>query len=805
MNTPLSWIKAYVPELECTDQEYMDAMTLSGTKCEGFERLDADLDKIVVGQIEKIEKHPDADKLVICQVNIGTETIQIVTGAPNVKEGQKVPVVLDGGRVAGGHDGSKTEGGIKIKKGKLRGVPSDGMMCSIEELGSTREFYPEAPEYGIYIFDDSVQVGADAIEVLGLHDSVFEYEITSNRVDCYSVIGIAREAAATFKKPFKAPVTGPVGTDGDVNDYISVEVKDNDLCKRYCAKVVKNVKIAPSPEWMQRRLSACGIRPINNLVDITNYVMEEFGQPMHAYDLDTIADHKIVVRRAEDGENFVTLDGQERELDSEMLMICDGEKPVGLAGIMGGENSMITDDVKDMLFEAACFDGTNIRLSSKRVGLRTDASGKFEKGLDPNNAEAAINRACQLIEELGAGEVVAGMVDVYPEKKTETTIKFDPDYVNKLIGFNLTEEQMVSYFPALELKYDPETKLITIPTFRQDLVGMCDIAEEVARFYGYDNIPTTLPSGEATSGKLSYKLRIDEIARRVALYSGFSQGMSYSFESPKVYDKLLLSKDSKYRQSIVISNPLGEDFSVMRTTPLGGMLTSLATNYNRRNKDVRLFEMGNVYLPKELPLKELPDERMQLILGFYGEGDFFTMKGVVEELLEQVGMKKRVHYDAKAGKTFLHPGRQANIVYDGTVIGYLGEVHPTVCENYNMKTRAYIAVIDMPYVYEMSSLDKKYEGIAKFPAVSRDISMVVPKDIPVGKIEEAIESKAGKNLESYSLFDIYEGDQIEDGFKSVAYSIVFRAKDRTLEDSDIQSAMNKILKELESMGIELRA
>ena len=736
---------------------------------------------------------------------IGTETIQIVTGAPNVKEGQKVPVVLDGGRVAGGHDGSKTEGGIKIKKGKLRGVPSDGMMCSIEELGSTREFYPEAPEYGIYIFDDSVQVGADAIEVLGLHDSVFEYEITSNRVDCYSVIGIAREAAATFKKPFKAPVTGPVGTDGDVNDYISVEVKDNDLCKRYCAKVVKNVKIAPSPEWMQRRLSACGIRPINNLVDITNYVMEEFGQPMHAYDLDTIADHKIVVRRAEDGENFVTLDGQERELDSEMLMICDGEKPVGLAGIMGGENSMITDDVKDMLFEAACFDGTNIRLSSKRVGLRTDASGKFEKGLDPNNAEAAINRACQLIEELGAGEVVAGMVDVYPEKKTETTIKFDPDYVNKLIGFNLTEEQMVSYFPALELKYDPETKLITIPTFRQDLVGMCDIAEEVARFYGYDNIPTTLPSGEATSGKLSYKLRIDEIARRVALYSGFSQGMSYSFESPKVYDKLLLSKDSKYRQSIVISNPLGEDFSVMRTTPLGGMLTSLATNYNRRNKDVRLFEMGNVYLPKELPLKELPDERMQLILGFYGEGDFFTMKGVVEELLEQVGMKKRVHYDAKAGKTFLHPGRQANIVYDGTVIGYLGEVHPTVCENYNMKTRAYIAVIDMPYVYEMSSFDKKYEGIAKFPAVSRDISMVVPKDIPVGKIEEAIESKAGKNLESYSLFDIYEGDQIEDGFKSVAYSIVFRAKDRTLEDSDIQSAMNKILKELESMGIELRA
>lgn len=804
MNTPLSWIKAYVPELECSDQEYMDAMTLSGTKCEGYERLDADLDKIVVGQIEKIERHPDADKLVICQVNIGTETIQIVTGAPNVEEGQKVPVVLDGGRVAGGHDGSRTPGGIKIKKGKLRGIESCGMMCSIEELGSSRDYYPKAPENGIYVFDDDVEVGADAVEVLGLHDTVFEYEITSNRVDCYSVMGIAREAAATFKKPFVAPKTAPVGKDGDVNDYISVEIKDRDLCKRYCAKVVKNVKIAPSPEWMQRRLAKMGIRPINNLVDITNYVMEEFGQPMHAYDLSTIAGNKIVVRRANDGETFETLDGQERKLDSEMLMICDGEKPVGLAGIMGGENSKINDDVKDMLFEAACFDGTNIRLSSKRVGLRTDASGKFEKGLDPNNAEDAINRACELIEELGAGEVVAGMVDVYPEKKEEHTIKFDPDYVNKLIGFNLTEEQMVSYFPALELKYDAATKTITVPTFRQDLIGMCDIAEEVARFYGYANIPTALPSGEATAGKLSYKLRIDEIARRVALYCGFSQGMSYSFESPKVYDKLLLPMDSDMRKSIVISNPLGEDFSVMRTSSLGGMLTSLATNYNRRNKDVRLFEMGNIYLPKALPLTELPDERMQFTLGFYGDGDFFTMKGVLEEFLEQVGMKDRVHYDADAGKSFLHPGRQANIVYDGNVIGYLGEVHPTVCENYDMKTRAYIAVIDMPYVYEMSSFDKKYEGIAKFPAVTRDISMVVPKNILVGQIEEVIEKSGGKNLESYSLFDIYEGDQIEEGFKSVAYSIVFRAKDRTLEENDVSSAMKKILKGLEEMGIQLR-
>lgn len=804
MNTPLSWIKAYVPDLECTDQEYMDAMTLSGTKCEGFERLDADLDKIVVGQIEKIEKHPDADKLVICQVNIGTETTQIVTGATNVKEGLKVPVVLDGGRVAGGHDGKKTPGGIKIKKGKLRGVESNGMMCSIEELGSTTEFYPEAPENGIYIFDDSVEVGADAVEVLGLHDTVFEYEITSNRVDCYSVLGIAREAAATFRKPFLAPEVKAVGTTGDVNDYIKVEVKDAELCPRYCAKVVKNVKIAPSPEWMQRRLSACGIRPINNLVDITNYVMEEFGQPMHAYDLSTIKGNKIVVRRAEDGEKFTTLDGQERTLDRDMLMICDEEKAIGLAGIMGGENSMITDDVQDMLFEAACFDGTNIRLSSKRVGLRTDASGKFEKGLDPNNAEAAINRACQLIEELGAGEVVEGMVDFYSEKKEEHQIKFDPDYVNNLIGFDLTEEEMISYFPALELEYDKETKMITVPTFRQDLIGMCDIAEEITRFYGYDKIPTTLPSGEATSGKLSEKLRIDELARSVALYCGFSQGMTYSFESPKVFDKLLLPEDSELRKTVTISNPLGEDFSVMRTTSLNGMLTSLATNYNRRNKDVRLFEMGNIYIPKALPVTDLPDERMQFTLGFYGDGDFFTMKGVVEEFLGQVGIDKDISYDAKAGKTFLHPGRQANVVYNGTVIGYLGEVHPTVCENYNMKTRAYVAVIDMPYIYEMANFDKKYEGIAKFPAVSRDISMVVPKEILVGDIEAVIKQRGGKILESYSLFDIYEGDQIEKGFKSVAYNIVFRAKDRTLEENDIAGAMKKILNGLERLGIQLR-
>lgn len=806
MNTALSWIKAYVPDLECTDQEYMDAMTLSGTKVEGYSRRDNNLEKIVVGQIEKIERHPDADKLIVCQVNIGSEVIQIVTGAPNVKEGDKVPVVLDGGKVAGGHDGGPLpEEGIVIKAGKLRGVPSNGMMCSIEELGSDRNMYPEAPELGIYIFENDVEVGADAVEALGLHDTVFEYEVTSNRVDCYSVIGIAREAAATFRKPFYPPQVVVTGNGGKVEDYISVEVEDKELCPRYCARVCTNIQIGPSPKWMQRRLAASGIRPINNLVDITNYVMEEYGQPMHAYDLDTIAGHKIIVRRAKEGDVFRTLDGQERNLDADVLMICDAEKEVGIAGIMGGENSMITDEVKTVLFEAASFNGANIRKSAKRVGLRTDASGKFEKGLDPHNAEAAINRACQLIEELGCGEVVDGMVDVCSELKEEATLPFTPDAYNKLLGTAVSKEEMLDIFKRIEVRYDQEENRLIIPTFRQDLLRQCDMAEEVARFYGYDKIPSTLPKGEATTGKLPFKLRIEQKARDIAEYCGFSQGMCYSFESPKVFDKLLLDAEDPLRQAIGIANPLGEDFSIMRTISLNGMLTSLATNYNRRNKDVRLYELGNIYVPQSLPLTQLPDERMQFTLGMYGEGDFFTMKGVIEEFFESIGLHKRLTYDPNAGRNFLHPGRQANVIYEGCVLGYLGEVHPEVCDNYNMKTKAYVAVLDMPSIVPYATFDRKYEGIAKYPAVTRDISMVVPKEILVGQIETVILQRGGKILEDYRLFDIYEGDQIKEGYKSVAYSITFRAKDRTLEEADITAVMKKILNGLESMGIELRS
>lgn len=804
MNTPLSWIRAYVPELSCTDQEYIDAMTLSGTKVENYERLDANLEKIVIGQIEKIEKHPDAEKLVVCQVNIGTETIQIVTGARNVFEGAKVPVVLDGGRVATDHDGNKVAGGTKIKKGKLRGVESFGMMCSIAELGSSKEFYPEAAEDGIYIFPEDAEVGKSAVEALGLNDTVVEYEITSNRVDCFGILGIAREVAATFRKPFIQPEIKKCGNDEDANDYVSIEIKDADLCKRYCGRIVKNVKIGPSPEWMQRRLANCGIRPINNLVDITNYVMEEFGQPMHAYDLNTISGKKIVVRRAAEGEAFQTLDGQERKLDENILMICDAEKPVGIAGIMGGENSKITDDVKDILFEAACFDGTNIRLSAKRLGLRTDASGKFEKGLDPNNAEAAINRACALIEELGAGEVVGGMVDVYPEKKTEKRIPFEPEKYNKLLGTNVTPEEMLTYFDRLEIVYDKEKNELVIPTFRQDLECSADIAEEVARFYGYDNIPVSLPSGEATTGKKSFKMRIEDVARETAEFCGFSQGMTYSFESPKVFDKLLLPQNSELRKTVTIMNPLGEDFSVMRTVSLNGMLTSLATNYNRRNKSAKLYELGNVYLPKALPVTELPEERMMFTLGMYGDGDFFNMKGAVEEFFEKVGMTKKPEYNPDNKKPFLHPGRQADVIYNGEVIGYLGEVHPEVLDNYNIGDKAYIAVIDILKVTENATFDRKYEGIAKYPAVTRDLSMVMRKDILVGDIEKVFEKRGGSLLESMTLFDVYEGAQIKIGYKSVAYSLAFRAKDRTLEEKDIAPIMEKILADLGDMGIELR-
>lgn len=812
MNTSLSWIKEMVPGLDCTPAEYMDAMTLSGTKAESAQYFDKNLDKIVVGRINKIERHPDADKLVICQVQIDEDgkEIQIVTGAPNAFEGAVVPVVLDGGRVACDHSGSKPGEGFVIKAGKLRGVDSAGMMCSIDELGRDKAYYPEADEEGLYIFNkieggSKLKLGSDALIPLGLRDALVEYEVTSNRVDCFGIEGIAREAAATFRKEFKPPVIKETGNNEKAEDYISVEIKDKELCKRYVARVVKNVKIAPSPLWMQRKLSAAGIRPINNIVDITNYVMTELSQPMHAYDIDTIEERKIVVERASNGEKFTTLDGVERELDDTVLLIKDGKKAVGIAGIMGGENSKINEGLNTVLLEAACFDGTNIRLSSKKIGLRTDASGKFEKGLHPETALLAMNRACTLIEEIGAGEVVGGVVDVYPVKEGDREVEFDLDACNRLLGTSISLDMAREYFDRLGIKINDDLKSVVVPYFRQDLLRNADLAEELARFFGYDKIPTTLPSGESTAGGETFSMEIEDKARELAEQFGFCEGMTFSFESPKVFDRLLLPSDAKEREAIEIKNPLGEDYSIMRTQIINGMLTSLGTNSARRNKNVRLYEISNIYLAKELPLEDYPEEKKQFCLGMYGEGDFFVLKGVIEEFLYKVGMKKLPSYNADAGKTFLHPGRQALIIYEDTVIGYFGEVHPLVQEAYGIAERAYIANIDLSVICKKADFTVKYEGIAKFPSVVRDISLVMDKSLTAGEIEKIIRSESGAILESLELFDIYEGERIGADKKSMAYSITFRNKEKTLEESEISAVMDKILKGLQTIGAVLRS
>lgn len=805
MQTSLEWLRSMVPGLTTDPKDYCDHMTMSGSKVEFYTDLGADLENIVIGKILSIDKHPDADHLVVCKVDIGKdEPIQIVTGAPNTTVGTKVPVVLPGGKVAGGHDGSKTPGGIKIKKGKLRGVESDGMMCAIEELGSSRELFPDAPENGLYIMPDDAPVGEDAIHYLGLDDVVVDYEITSNRVDCFSIIGIARESAATFNLPFNPPVVKETGNSEIIADEVTVDIENHDLCTRYTARKIKNVHIAESPDWMKKRLRSQGIRPINNIVDITNYVMEEYGQPMHAYDLSTISGKKIVVRNANDGEHFTTLDGQDRVLTKDMLMICDGEKAIGLAGIMGGENSMITDSVSEVLFEAATFDGTNIRLSSKKLGMRTDASAIFEKGLDPNNAIDAMNRACELVEELGAGEVVGGVIDVYPEKKEPIRIPFEPDRYNTFLGTDIPAETQLQYLKKEELGYDEEKNELIIPTFRQDLKVYADIAEEVARFFGYDKVPTTLPHGATTMGRVSKKKELERVAMFAARHNGFSQAMCYSFESPKAYDRLRLAEDAPERNFIRISNPLGEDFSVMRTLSLNGMLTSLGLNSSRRNEDVRLFELGNIYIPKALPLTELPDEREQFTLGAYGDFDFYKMKAVVDDFITLSIPDADIVYKATEEKPFLHPGRQALITLGNEVLGYLGEVHPLVSKDYGISGRAYVAVIDLPSVLPHVSFERKYKGIANFPASTRDISMVVPNDVTNQEIVDVIKKNGGEHLESVTLFDIYEGAQVLTGHKSMAYSLTFRAKDHSLADDEVNSAMDKILSALGELNIELR-
>lgn len=688
MNTSMNWLKEYVPGLSVSGKDFGDRMTLVGNKVETMEDLGENLEKIVTGKILSVKKHEDSDHLLICQVDIGKETLQIVTGAPNVEVGQVVPVVLDGGKVKVDHEGKRPEGGVSIHNGKLRGVESFGMMCSIDELGSDRNFFPEAPERGIYIFPEGTPVGEDAPELLGFRDILHEYEITSNRVDCFSVVGLAREAAAAFGQEFHFPEIKKVGNEEKLSDYLTVELKDSELCSRYTARLIKNVRFAPSPSWMQIRLRTAGIRPINNFVDITNYVMLELGQPMHAFDYEDISGKKIRIERAEDKEKFVTLDGVEHELDSSILCIKDGEKTIALGGIMGGENSMITDKVKNVVLEAACFNGTNIRLSGRKLGLRTDASSYFEKGLDPNLCEMAMDRACTLIEELHCGEVVGGMVDCYPVKKEEKHLSVSISEINSLLGLSLSGEEMKAYLLPLEIRTEVkgDSLELVIPTFRQDLERMADIAEEIARYYGYDKIPSTLPSA-STVGGMHPNLALNRSLRHLAEALGYNESYFYSFESKKVYEKLLLPENAPEWQQIMISNPLGEDFSVMRTSSVPGMLQALSLNNRHKNKDVKLFEMAKLYIPKSLPLTELPDERMTLTLGFIGEGDFFSLKGEIEELLAHCGLNGRFRYDGNCEKPYYHPGRKANILYEGKVLGTMGEIHPDVLKNFDLKER----------------------------------------------------------------------------------------------------------------------
>lgn len=790
MDVPMLWLKEYT-NVTADIKQFIEDITLTGSKVEGYTTMGGDIENVVTGQIKKIVKHPDADKLVITTVDIGKQReLQIVTGATNLKEGDYVPVALDNSKIANG---------VEIHSGSLRGILSEGMLCSIQELGFDLHDFPEACENGIYVFPEAVELGKNVVDVLDIKDDVVEFEITSNRPDCFSILGIAREAAATYQIPFQYPeITVQEKAGGNASDYVSVEIKNPELCPRYAARVVKNVKIEPSPRWMRKRLRAAGVRPINNIVDITNYVMIEMGQPMHAFDIDCIAERKIIVRNARDGEQITTLDGNVRNLDSSMLVISDPQKAVAVAGVMGGENSKISENAEAILFESATFHGSNIRVTAKKLGLRTDASSKYEKGLDPNIALEAVNRAAQLVEMLGAGEVVKGVVDCYPNKRESWTLSYSPEKINKLLGTNVSEQQMKEIFERIELKVDTQNHTVVVPTFRPDLEAQADLAEEIARFYGYDKIEPTLAAGTPTVGKRSRSQIITAMVKQNMISSGLCEAMTFSFESPKVFDKLNIAKDSNLRKTVTISNPLGEDYSIMRTTTLNTMLTSLATNYNRRNESAGLFEIAKVYLPKAVPVVELPDEISTLTIGMYGNVDFYDIKGIVEKMFEVLGMSEKVEYVTEKNIAHMHTGRTASICVEGKQFGYVGELHPQIASNYGIGTKVYIAVINMPEVITYADLVKEYKALPKFPAVTRDIAMVVSEDVTVKQIETVIKQYAGQYLESVKLFDVYQGKQIGKGLKSVAYSITFRAADKTLVEQDVTEAMKQIVEQLAS-------
>lgn len=792
MDLSIRWLKDYVDIGDISMRDFSEAMSMSGSKVEGWTTEFEDVKNVVVGKILSVEPHPDSDHLVICQLDVGQqEPVQIVTGASNVHVGDMVPAAL--------HK-SQLPNGVKITKGKLRGVMSNGMMCSIAELNLTKGDFPYAAEDGIFLLQEDCHVGQDIASAIGCNDTCVEFEITPNRPDCLSVLGLAREAAVTFGKELKMHTPQVKGCGGDIHDYLSVEVRNPQLCPRYTAKVVKNVKIGPSPRWMRERLRASGVRPIDNIVDITNYVMLEYGQPMHAFDIEYVKDHKIIVRNAVSGETIQTLDGVDRTLSEDMLVIADSEKASAVAGVMGGEHSGINENTHTVVFESACFKGSSVRITAKKLGMRTESSGRFEKGLDAQNCLPAVMRACELVELLGAGEVVDGVIDVDNTNYQPTRIHLDADWTNRFLGTDIPKEQMVKILT--DLQFQMEGDEIIVPSFRSDVEHKADIAEEIARFYGYNNIPTTIAKGSPEGGYNEYQ-KFERVVNQNMLAQGMYEIMTYSFVSPKQYDKIRLPKDDPKRQSVVIRNPLGEDTSIMRTNAIPSMMDILSKNYNNRNGAVSLYEIGNEYIPVEGEL--LPDEVPNLVLGMYGDDkDFFTLKGVVENLLDTLAIRE-YDVDAKSDDPTFHPGRCAVLSKDGEEFGIIGEVHPLVCANYGINTRVYVGKLKLRKLFAMMDTQRSYVPMPKFPASTRDLALLCDDALPVMTMEKAIKAAAGKILEKIELFDVYKGSQIAQGKKSVAFNISMRASDRTLTDEEVNGAMSKILKALEELGAQIRS
>jgi len=795
MLVPIKWLKDYV-DIKVDYKSFADAMTMSGSKVEAISELGKEIENVVVGKILKIESHPAADKLVIGQVDVGTEVLQIITGADNIKEGDYVPIAKHG---------STLPGGAKIKRGKLRGIESNGMMCSAQELDLELDNLPEDMLDGIYILDKEYPLGTDIKEVLGLNDAVIEFEITNNRPDCLSIIGIAREAAATFDCNMKYPETAFKENGENIRDYIDIQVKNSELCPRYSARMVKNIVIKDSPAWMQERLTKAGVRPINNIVDITNFVMLELGHPMHAFDYRDLEDKKIIVRNAMPGETIKTLDEAERKLDESMLVIADGKKPSGIAGVMGGFGSEIKYDTNTIVFESANFNPVNIRMTSKKLGLRTEASSRYEKGIDPNLAAVALDRACSLVEQLGAGEVVGGNIDLYPVPRKSRKLKLNVKRVNEFIGVSdITQEMIIKYLTSLEFEVEAKGDLeVTVPTFRDDIEEAADLIEEISRLYGYDKIPVDLMDTTFTQGGKSYRQRIRDMSKINMAAQGFFEVLTYSFVSPGVFNKINLKAENPLRNAIKIVNPLGEDQSIMRTTMIPNMLEVISRNYNRKIAEGQFFELSKVYISETMPLEDLAEERETLTIGMYGNVDFFDLKGVIENLLEELKIDK--YRILSSNNDSMHPGRTAELLINNKRIGCMGEIHPDVLDKYDVPVRVYAAELNFDEIINQTDMNIKYKSLPKFPSVARDIAIVVSEEITAGQVEEIIRNKGGKLIEDVKLFDIYRGSQIQEGYKSMAYSIVYRSDEKTLSEEDIAKVHNKILNSLvNQVGAALR-